>query len=338
MSDLIDSFGRHINYARLSVTDRCDFRCVYCMAEEMTFLPRKSILSLEELYTVAQALVRSGVTKIRITGGEPLIRSNILWLIEKIASLDGLKELSMTSNGSQLTRMAKQLKSAGLDRLNISIDSLNHDKFRQITRTGNLQSVLDGVDATIDAGFKNTKINSVILKHRNHNEIINLLDYAINKSLDISYIEEMPLGEIVEHDRALAYCSSDEIREIISEKYVLTKDAHKANGPSSYYQLNDAKGNSFNTRVGFISPHSHNFCGECNRIRVTVEGRLLFCLGNEHSIDVRALLRAPNELTKSRQEIVAEAIRNNLHLKPEKHYFDLEAEPEIVRFMNTTGG
>ena len=338
MSDLIDSFGRHISYARLSVTDRCDFRCVYCMAEEMTFLPRKSILSLEELYTVAQALAESGVNKIRITGGEPLVRSNILWLIEKIAALDGIKELSMTTNGSQLARMAKDLKSAGLGRLNISIDSLDHDKFKRITRTGKLQSVLDGIDAAIDAGFENTKINSVILKHRNHDEVISLLDYAVSKSLDISYIEEMPLGDITEHDRALAYMSSDELRDIIAGEYMLEKDNHKTNGPSSYFQLSNKQGRSLETRVGFISPHSHNFCSECNRIRVTVEGRLLFCLGNEHSVDLRALLRAPNKLTENRQQIVAGAIRNNLHLKPERHYFDLSAEPEIVRFMNTTGG
>ena len=337
MTELIDSFGRHITYARLSVTDRCDFRCVYCMAEEMTFLPRHTILSLEELYTVAQALVASGVTKIRITGGEPLVRSNILWLIERIAALDGLEELAMTSNGSQLPRMASDLYNAGLSRLNISVDSLQPDKFKQITRTGNLHTVLEGIEAATDAGFKNTKINSVILKNRNDDEIIDLLRYAIENSLDISYIEEMPMGHIVEHDRALAYCSSDEIRSIIEPHYHIEKISHKTNGPSAYYQLRDQNGNTLSSKLGFISPHSHNFCGECNRVRVTVEGRLLFCLGNEHSIDLRALLRSP-KISGNPANDVAQAIYNNLHLKPEKHHFDLNAEPDIVRFMNMTGG
>lgn len=304
----------------------------------MTFLPRNNILSLEELYITAAALVENGVTKIRLTGGEPLVRSNVLWLVEKIASLHGLEELCMTTNGSQLVKMAKDLKSAGLGRINVSLDSLDAEKFRMITRTGDLKMVLDGIDVAIDAGFKNTKINSVILKNRNDDEVVTLLNYAVSKALDISYIEEMPLGEIVEHDRALSYCSSDEIREILSRHFKLEKIQHKTNGPSSYYKLVGENAKPLASKVGFISPHSHNFCGECNRIRITVEGRLLFCLGNEHSIDLKQVLRAPNNIASNKCELVGEAIRNNLHLKPERHYFDLEGEPEIVRFMNTTGG
>jgi len=338
MTELIDNFGRQITYARLSVTDRCDFRCVYCMAEEMTFLPRQSILSLEEFYLVAQALVANGVKKIRITGGEPLVRKNILWLIEKIASLDGLDELAMTSNGSQLSKMSTQLFDAGLSRLNISIDSLQTDKFKLITRTGELATVLDGIDAAIAAGFKNTKINSVILNNRNDDEITDLLRYAIDRELDISYIEEMPLGEIVEHDRALSYCSSETIKETISKNYQLQPLSHKTNGPSRYFGVANGTDKVLKTKVGFISPHSNNFCSECNRIRLTAEGRLLFCLGNEHSIDLRDLLRKPDLSDDNKYNAVSQALRDNIHLKPEKHHFDLEAEPDIVRFMNMTGG
>lgn len=338
MTELVDSFGRKIDYARISVTDRCDFRCVYCMAEEMTFLPRHSILSLEELYTVAQALVSSGIKKIRITGGEPLVRKNILWLIEKIASLDGLEELSMTSNGSQLTKMSTDLRSAGLSRLNISLDSLQSEKFKAITRTGDLNVVLEGIDAAISAGFKNTKLNSVVLKNRNDDEIVELLNYAITKKLDISYIEEMPLGEIVEHNRALTFCSSEEIKQKLGMHYQLKSLEHKTNGPSRYFSVASKTGELIPSKVGFISPHSNNFCSECNRIRLTVEGRLLFCLGNEHSIDLRELLRKTDLKESDKAAAVAQALRDNLHLKPEKHHFDLNSEPDIVRFMNMTGG
>lgn len=343
MSKLIDRFGRHINYARLSVTDRCDFRCVYCMAEEMSFLPKSEVLSLEELYLVARGLVDSGITKIRLTGGEPLVRNNIMWLVEKLGAIDGLEELTLTTNGSQLTKYASSLRDAGVARLNISIDSLVPEKFRQITRTGKLEQVLDGIDAAVDAGFKKLKLNSVILKNRNDDEVIPLLEFAISRGIDISYIEEMPLGDIVEHNRALAFFSSEAIRETISTRYRLQEVASETNGPSRYFSIestgpSDKAEKSITTKVGFISPHSNNFCSECNRIRVTVEGRLLFCLGNEHSIDLRAPIRKQGLVNDEKKALVSSLIKSNLHLKPEQHHFDLEGPVEIVRFMNMTGG
>lgn len=326
---LIDSFGREIRYARLSVTDRCDFRCVYCMAEEMTFLPKADILSLEELLRIATALIDSGINTIRLTGGEPLIRNNIMWLIETISKLEGLKELTLTTNGSQLTKYASQLRRFGIKRINISIDSLQADKFKTMTRTGNLQHVLDGIDAAIDAGFESIKLNSVILKNRNDDEILSLVEFARQKNLDITFIEEMPLGNIIEHNRLLSYCSSNTVRDIIEKEFNLIESHKKTNGPANYFLLADS-----NSHVGFISPHSHNFCGDCNRVRVTIEGRLLLCLGNEHSVDLKALLRKD----ENDHNVIVQAIKNSMTIKPERHYFDLEEKPQIVRFMNATGG
>lgn len=326
---LIDTFGREINYARLSVTDRCDFRCVYCMAEEMTFLPKADILSLEELFTTAKALVGSGIKKIRLTGGEPLIRNNIMWLVEAISELAGLEELTLTTNGSHLSQYTEQLRRHGIKRINISIDSLQADKFKSITRTGHLQKVLEGIDAAIDAGFESIKLNSVILKNRNDDEVLSLVDFARQKNIDIAFIEEMPLGNIIEHNRLLSFCSSDELRKMIDQEYGLKPSQKKTNGPANYFSLANSK-----THVGFISPHSHNFCGDCNRIRVTVEGRLLLCLGNENAIDLRELLRDP----KINNADLITAIKKSMLIKPERHYFDLSEKPEIVRFMNATGG
>ncbi len=326
---LIDRFNRQVNYVRLSVTDRCDFRCVYCMAEEMKFLPRAEILSLEELEQVAQAFVGLGVSKIRLTGGEPLIRHNVMSLIKNIGQLDGLNDLTLTTNGSQLEKRAQQLRDYGVKRINISIDSLQPDRFQTITRTGDLNQVLKGIDAAIATGFKKIKLNSVILKGRNDDEILNLVNFARDKKVDISFIEEMPLGLIDEHNRALSFCSSDEIRDTINTHYPLASTTESTGGPSQYYSMTDSS-----SRIGFISPHSHNFCHLCNRVRVTVEGRLLLCLGNEHSIDLRAILRRyPGEL-----EPLQEAIIDSMNIKPERHHFDLDNEPQIVRFMNMTGG
>ena len=328
---LIDPFGRHISYVRLSVTDRCDFRCVYCMAENMTFINRREILTLEEIELIAQAFVEMGVTKIRLTGGEPLVRKGVLDLVNNIGRLkhSGLEELLLTSNGSQLPKMAQELKAAGLSRINISLDSLNTDRFKKITRTGNLEQVIQGIDATIAAGFTNTKINSVILKGQNDDEILDLVNFACEKEINITFIEEMPLGDITSHGRSNTYCSSDEVRDTITQKFSLDKISAKTGGPSNYYQIKGRK-----SRVGFISPHSHNFCGDCNRVRVTVEGKLLFCLGNNHSIDLKPILRQyPGEI-----DPIKDAIRNSLHLKPEKHEFDINDDPQIVRFMNMTGG
>lgn len=326
---LVDGFGREITYVRLSVTDRCDFRCVYCMSEDMQFLPRQQVLSLEEIYRVGKAFVDMGVTKLRLTGGEPLIRPNILLLVEKLAALPGLRELTLTTNGSQLARLAQPLRNAGLNRINISLDSLKADKFRAITRTGNLDEVLAGIDAANAAGFQRTKLNAVILRGRNDDEILPLVDYARQRLLDLSFIEEMPLGNISEHDRANTYISSEEIRQQIAQHYPLLPATDQTGGPSRYWRMGDS-----GSRLGFISPHSHNFCGSCNRVRVTVEGRLLLCLGNEHSVDLKLVLRAnPDDDVAVRDAIVAA-----LPLKPERHYFNLEEEPQIVRFMNMTGG
>ena len=327
---LVDKFGREVNYVRLSVTDRCDFRCVYCMDEEMTFVPRSEVLTLEELHLVAQAFVSLGVKKIRLTGGEPLVRANIEGLCASVSQLAGLDELVMTSNGSQLVKMASALKHGGVKRLNISLDSLNESRFKALTRTGDLSKVLQGIDAAISAGFVNTKLNAVILKGRNDDEIQDLVAFAISKKLDISFIEEMPLGAISEHSRQETFMSSDELKAIISKRWELTESTTKAtDGPSHYFKVEGT-----HTRVGFISPHSHNFCGDCNRVRVTAEGRLLLCLGNEHSVDLKSVMRAyPNDLERLKDTIIAA-----MDLKPERHYFDHSDAPSIVRFMNMTGG
>lgn len=326
---LVDGFGRQVTYVRMSVTDRCDFRCVYCMGEEMTFLPREKVLTLEEMSLVAEAFAQLGVNKIRLTGGEPLVRRNVMELIEHIGDLPQITDFAMTSNGSQLGRMAEDLKAAGLKRLNISLDSLDAERFRQLTRKGDLTQVIAGIDAAVAVGFKGIKLNAVILKGRNDDEILDLLEFAIERGIDISYIEEMPLGEISEHEREETYCSSDEVREVIAERYELVPTTEKTDGPSRYFRIPGLK-----TKVGFISPHSHNFCGTCNRVRVTAEGRLLLCLGNEHSVDLRAIIRAnPGEI-----EPVKQAIRESMSIKPERHHFTTDGDVQVVRFMNMTGG
>lgn len=327
-SKLTDRFGRTVDYVRLSVTDRCDFRCVYCMAEEMTFLPRQQILSLEELAQVARTFVDLGTEKIRLTGGEPLVRKDILELVKDIGSL-GLRDFAMTTNGSKLTTMAEPLRKAGLKRLNISLDSLDPDKFHRITRTGRLDQVLDGVDAAREAGFEGIKLNTVVMKGGNDEEVPALVDFARRKNIDITFIEEMPLGEISEHDRGEALCTSDEVRDIISQHHELMPTPEDSGGPARYFRMPDS-----NTKVGFISPHSHNFCSTCNRVRVTVEGRLLLCLGNEHSVDLRHVLRSHPE----NDEKLRETIINAMDLKPERHHFSSEGDVQILRFMNMTGG
>lgn len=328
-SKLVDKFGRQVTYVRISVTDRCDFRCVYCMDEEMSFLPRADILTLEEIALVARVFSELGVSKIRLTGGEPLIRNNVMSVIEEIGALPALNELVLTTNGSQLSKLSKGLVSAGVKRINISLDSLKADRFRQLTRTGNLETVLSGIDAAIAAGFSSIKLNAVILKGRNDDEIIDLVRFARDKNIDISFIEEMPLGDISSHDRGESYCSSDEILSIISKVYPLASVDDSTGGPSKYYAMTDS-----NSRVGFISPHSHNFCGDCNRVRVTVEGRLLLCLGNEHSVDLKDVLRSyPGDVERLKQVII-----DAMDLKPERHYFNNNEDPQILRFMNMTGG
>jgi len=325
---LRDRFGRTVHYLRLSVTDRCDFRCVYCMAEDMTFLPRAEVLSLEELVQVARAFKALGTDKIRLTGGEPLVRRGILDVVREIGRL-GLRDFAMTTNGAQLARHAEDLRKAGLHRLNISLDSLDPERFRELSRTGELARVIEGIDAAKEAGFESIKLNAVILKGRNDDEILDLVDFARTRRLDLSFIEEMPLGEISEHDRAESFCSSDEIREQIHQRFPLITATDDTGGPSRYWRMADSQ-----SRIGFISPHSHNFCSSCNRVRVSVEGRLLLCLGNEHSVDLKAVLRDyPGDSERLRDTII-----QAMDLKPEKHHFSLTDDVQVLRFMNMTGG
>jgi cyclic pyranopterin phosphate synthase len=328
---LTDRFQRRVDYVRLSVTDRCDFRCVYCMAEEMTFVPKPQVLTLEEHFRVAQAFTELGVRKIRLTGGEPLIRNNVLSLIGRLGSLPGLDQLALTTNGSQLQRMAARLHSSGVKRINISLDSLQPRRFRQLTRHGNLDQVVAGIETAIACGFQGIKINAVILRGRNDDEVLDLVDFAFRRGIDIAFIEEMPLGRIVEHDRVLSFCSSAELRETIGQRYSMHPlgDPGAGEGPARYFSLPGSR-----TRVGFISPHSENFCHLCNRVRVTAEGRLLLCLGNEHSVDLRAVLRSPDYSL----DALKAAIIGAMAIKPERHHFDNQGEPQIVRFMNATGG
>ena len=328
-AELIDNFNRVVDYLRISVTDRCDFRCVYCMDEKMQFMPRARLLTLEEIAFIARAFSELGVKKIRITGGEPLVRRNIIKLFEDIAALPGLHEVVITTNGSQLTRLAQPLKDAGVRRINISLDSLDPEKFRRITRIGRLDKVLAGIDAALEAGFERLKLNAVILKNRNDDEVIDLTRYAAGRNMDISFIEEMPLGVIGDHDRALAYYSSDEIRRDLESVFTLVPTTETTGGPSKYFRLAET-----GTRAGFISPHSHNFCDRCNRVRLTAEGRLLLCLGQEHSVDLRKVARAhPGDMERLKQ-----AVRASMRIKPRGHDFNLREKPVIFRHMNVTGG
>jgi cyclic pyranopterin phosphate synthase len=326
---LVDRFDRHVRYVRLSVTDRCDFRCVYCMSEVMSFLPRAQVLTLEELYRLGRSFTELGVDKIRLTGGEPLVRNNIMWLVERLGALPHLGELVLTTNGSQLPRLARGLRDAGVKRINISLDSLRPDRFKQITRTGELSKVLAGIDAAVDAGFERLKLNAVIMRKRNDDEILDLVDFAVQRAMDVSFIEEMPLGEIDDHDRAALYMSSDEVRAIIATRHSLIPTTETTGGPSRYWRVDGTA-----SRVGFISPHSHNFCESCNRVRVTVQGRLLLCLGQEHSVDLRHVMRAhPGDDERLRQAIV-----DSMAIKPKGHDFDLNRKVVIFRHMSVTGG
>ena len=326
---LEDRFGRVIDYVRLSVTDRCDFRCVYCMAEDMTFVPRAQVLTLEEMARLARVLVSLGVKRLRLTGGEPLVRRGVADLVREIGALDGLDELNMTTNGARLGQFAGTLRAAGLTRVNISLDSLDPDRFRALTRTGRLEDVLAGIEAARAAGFRRIKLNSVILRGRNEDEVPALVDFALRRGLDLSFIEEMPLGQISEHDRALAFVSSEALREQIGRYHALLPLAEKSGGPSRYWRVP-----GHDSRIGFISPHSQNFCHLCNRVRVTAEGRMLLCLGHEHSVDLRAVLRAhPDD-----DEPLRRAIIDAMQIKPERHDFSLAPGEQLVRFMNMTGG
>lgn len=326
---LKDPFGRDISYLRLSVTDRCDFRCTYCMAEEMTFAPRSQLLNLEEMAFIAKTFASLGTRRIRITGGEPLIRRDLTKLLRSITRDCQLEDLAITTNGSHLAQHAAELKEAGVNRINVSLDTLNPERFKELTRTGNLSKVLKGIVTAKQYDFDKIKLNTVALRGFNDGEINDLINFAVEHGLDISFIEEMPLGEITAHNRKDAFLSSQEIKQIIGERYKLKESQATTGGPSRYWSVEGS-----NAKVGFISPHSNNFCSTCNRVRLTAEGRLLLCLGNEHSVDLRATVRKYPFDTAA----LTAAIEEGLLLKPEKHHFDLDAPPQIIRFMNTTGG
>ena len=326
---LIDQFGRRVDYIRLSITDRCDFRCVYCMSEDMTFLPRDEVLTLEECARLVNIFVGLGVGKVRITGGEPLVRKNALWLFEEIGRLADLRELVVTTNGSQLESQAQALKNAGVKRINISLDSLDAERFRKITRVGDLNKVLRGIAAAKAAGFENVKLNTVLMRGINDDEALPLLDFAIDQGLDISFIEEMPLGD-VDHTRGSTCVSNDATLKLLQQHHTLISSTETTGGPARYWRIPDTQ-----TKVGFISPHSHNFCESCNRIRITCKGELFLCLGQEDKVDLMPLLR---QHPQDDAPIIA-AIRHGMQIKPKGHDFDLRrAEPAVVRFMSVTGG
>ena len=328
---LTDRFGRTINYLRISVTDRCDLRCSYCMPRDMRFLPREQILSLEEIGTIAESMIQLGVDKIRISGGEPLVRRNIISLFDRLGRQSSLRDLTLTTNGTQLRRYARPLRDAGVTRINISLDTLQPDRFARLTRIGDIRNTLDGIDAALEAGFDRIKLNSVIMRNQNHDEVLDLVGYAIDRDMDISFIEEMPLGINHEHDRAEAYYSSDDILDDLSRRYELLPCTFRSAGPARYYQLQGQE----KTRVGFISPHSHNFCSSCNRVRLTSEGRLLLCLGQEHSVDLRRVIRN----YPGQSEILEQVITDAMALKPRSHEFDLQSEHSVLlRHINMTGG
>lgn len=338
-SALIDPFGRKIDYLRISVTDRCDFRCTYCMDEDVTFMPRDHILSLEEIVHVAKTFISMGTKRIRITGGEPLVRKNILWAIEQIANTEGLEELTITTNGSQLYKMAQSLLDVGVSRINISLDTLKAERFYALTRRDKFQQVIDGIEAVSKLPFKRLKINSVMLKNHNDDELFDLAQFALERKMDISFIEEMPLGVITDHNRAATYLSSDDVINTLGRHYKLTPSSSTTSGPTRYYQVA-----GYDHKIGVISPHSHNFCDTCNRVRLTAEGRLLLCLGNEHAKDLKTVLRnssycsTPLDSKNHNSTELENAIIEALALKPEKHHFNLDEAPQILRFMSATGG
>jgi cyclic pyranopterin phosphate synthase len=326
---LVDRFDRKISYLRISVTDRCDLRCIYCMSEDMQFVPRTQLLTLEEIIRVGKSFVELGVNKIRITGGEPLTRRNILKVFEELGQLDGLDDLTITTNATQLTQYARALYDAGVTRVNISLDTIRPERFSKITRVGKLSRTLSGIDAALAAGFRKIKINTVVLKHMNHDEVTDLVEFARNRGIDISFIEEMPLGNVNDHFRAETYYSSDDILADLRRHYEIIATTEKSGGPARYYRMPDSE-----TRIGFISPHSHNFCDTCNRVRLTAEGRLLLCLGQEHSKDLRRVVRAhPGDDAALRRAIV-----QSMQIKPRGHDFDLNTQEVILRHMNVTGG
>lgn len=331
---LVDGFGRQISYLRLSVTDRCDLRCTYCMAEKMDFLPRADLLTLEELYDVSKAFISRGVRKVRVTGGEPLVRKNILSLFQRLGEDlgRGLDELTLTTNGTQLEHYAAALKFAGVERVNISLDTLDPDNFQRITRRGDFDKVMRGIDAALAAGLK-VKINSVALKHDNADELPRLIEWAHAKGADLTLIEVMPLGETGE-DRIDQYIPLPMIRDRLEKSWTLTDLESKdmLGGPSRYVNVAETGG-----RLGFITPLTNNFCAGCNRMRVTCTGRIYMCLGQDDHVDLRTVMRNSD----TPQAALHDALDLALRRKPEKHDFTIEQRgeaPALPRHMSLTGG
>lgn len=329
---MIDPFGRMVSYLRVSVTDRCDFRCTYCMAEKMVFLPKKDLLTLEELERLCSAFIDKGVKKLRLTGGEPLVRHNIMHLIRALGKkIDGggLEELTLTTNGSQLARFADELVDSGVRRINVSIDTLDPDKFRQITRTGDLAKVLEGVDAAQKAGLK-IKINAVALKDFNDRELSEIMRWAHGRGMDMTVIETMPMGEI-EEDRTDRYLPLSVLRADLESRFTLKDIPFRTGGPARYVTVEETGG-----RLGFITPMTHNFCESCNRVRLTCTGTLYMCLGQEDAADLRAVLRASDD-----EAVLSAAIDEAIRRKPRGHDFIIDRthnRPAVSRHMSVTGG
>ncbi|GES48480.1 GTP 3',8-cyclase MoaA [Rhizobium dioscoreae] len=331
-SPMIDPFGRTVTYLRVSVTDRCDFRCTYCMAEHMTFLPKKDLLTLEELDRLCSAFITKGVRKIRLTGGEPLVRKNIMFLVRKLGESvknGALDELTLTTNGSQLARHAEELYDSGVRRINVSLDTLDPDKFRTITRWGDFSKVMEGIDAAQKAGLK-IKLNAVALKGFNDTEIPDLLRFAHGRGMDLTVIETMPMGEIDE-DRTDQYLPLSQLRADLEDQFTLTDIPYQTGGPARYVEVAETGG-----RLGFITPMTHNFCESCNRVRLTCTGTLYMCLGQNDAADLRTALRASED-----DALLHAAIDEAITRKPKGHDFIIDRthnRPAVARHMSVTGG
>ena len=328
---LIDSFQRKISYLRVSVTDRCDFRCTYCMSEDMEFLPKKDVLSLEELDRLCNTFIDLGVKKLRITGGEPLVRKNIMQLFKNLGRKlgNGLEELTLTTNGSQLDRYAEDLLSAGVRRINISLDSLNKKKFKNITRNGDFDKVMKGIMLAKKSGLK-IKINTVALKGINDDEILNLVNWCGENKFSLTFIEVMPMGEIGEK-RIDQYMPLTEVRNLIQKKYSISEDSFRSAGPARYVHCHET-----DQKIGFITPHTHNFCELCNRVRITCTGEMYMCLGQQDKADLKKPLRKSEN-----NQLLKDAIYEAISRKPKGHDFVIERkknESFVPRHMNVTGG
>ena len=330
---LIDPFARPISYLRVSVTDRCDFRCVYCMAENMTFLPKKELLTLEELDRMCSTFIRLGVRKLRITGGEPLVRKDIMTFFRAMRRhLDSgaLQELTLTTNGSQLRRHAQALAESGVRRINVSLDTLDEKKFADVTRWGRLAQVLDGIDAAQEAGLR-VKINAVALKGFNEDELFTLQEWCAQRDMDLTWIEVMPMGDLGNEDRIDQFWSLKDLQARLGERFTLTELAERTGGPARYVRLEET-----GQKIGFITPLTHNFCESCNRVRLTCTGELYMCLGQEDMADLRAPLRASPD-----DSLLETAIRNAIAHKPKGHDFDYSRQAvagQVSRHMSHTGG